>query len=387
MTSILRVPRAPHLDTTSQGVDTSAPVPAESRRRPLPEADAAIGRPSRRQRSSSAAQGATRAPRSLPKAKAKALDAALGPIFDREAAAQSSRPEIAGLASYLNELENAYRENRAPAVNDIKHLGLIVDGLNMADPGLNLVFDQVMEDELSDWVEKYKLTERLLQGLGKGDAWRMVVDDGTIDHRYALSVQCSASSNDASLILVDGLEEESEVSMRITSWSNILGSIGEVLRERMPAADPPIRLHLDVACTTTQRTAEGCDIHALSAARKMAAEPEFAQLHATALHAMVDGPTGESFAALPATDLPPSFFKHSSSGMDLVDNLLKRDEAGRDPVVNRGGQTLLERWTSHMTHRWDAEKGKERWYSNSYEAKRIDLIRTALAALVPPPTL
>lgn len=202
------------------------------------------------------------------------------------------------------------------------------------------------------------------------------------------SIQCSASSHDASLILVDSLEEASKASKRRESWSDILVSIGDVLRERMPA-DAPVRLHLAVACTTTQRTEEGCDILSLSMAKKMAAEPGIAQLHGAALRAMEGGPAGETIAALPATALPPSFFKHSTSGNDLLDNLFQRDEAGRDgvfnPVVNRDGQTLLERWTSHMTHRKDST-GKDRWYSNSYEAKRIALIRTALAALLPTPT-
>lgn len=38
-----------------------------------------------------------------------------------------------------------------------------------------------------------------------------------------------------------------------------------------------------------------------------------------------------------------------------------------------------------MTTRWDPDDGKQRWYSNSYEAKRIELVRTALCALVPQP--
>ncbi|MDR7149974.1 hypothetical protein J2W49_001929 [Hydrogenophaga palleronii] len=323
--------------------------------------------------------------RSIPKAKAKAkakaraLDAQLGPKFDRKLAAELHP----GLANYLEKLEAAYQQNRTPVNEDKQHLALIIEGLNKADPGLRLVHDEVMRDETSNWIQEYQLTQRLQNGLGKGDAWRMVIDDGDRDHRYALSVQCSASSHDASLILVDSMDAASEASKLVDAWQNILGGIGEVLREHMP--EEQVRLHLAVACSTTQRTDNGCVVMALSAARKMAAEPQIAQLHGAALGNM-NGGAGENVVALSAAALPPSFFKHSTSGNDLINNLFLRDEAGRDPVVNREGQTLLERWTSHMTARRDPQNNKQRLYSNSYEAKRIDLIRTALAALVPQPT-
>jgi hypothetical protein len=383
MTFVLRTHR-PSPNGTSQAVEDRTATAAGSRKRPQRDVETSIGGLSRRPRTADVSDSAGPspfAPRSLPKARARALDPLLGPAFDRKLAAELHP----GLAGYLNELEAAYRENRTPAVEDNEHLKLIVEGLNRADPGLRLEHDAVMQFEPACWVEKYKLTERLLQGLGRGDSWRMVIDDGDVEHRYAMSVQCSATSHEASLILVDSLEEATEVESRIASWNDILGRIGAVLRERMPG-DQPVKLHLAVASTTTQRTNEGCDIFALSAARKMAAEPDFARLHHAALADIRAGHTNERVVALPATALPPSFFKHSTSGNDLLDNLFHRDAVGRDamfnPVVNGDGQTLLERWTSHMTQRWDDAASKARWYSNSYEAKRIDLIRTALSALV-----
>jgi len=387
MPSNLSVPGAPRLHRMSQDVDVAAPIPAESRNRPLPGVDAALSGLSLRPRTGSGAEATSLAPRSsLPKARASALDAGLGPAFDRQLASELHP----GLASYLNDLEAAYRENRTPEVKDNEHLKLIIEGLNKADPGLQLEHDGVMKSEPACWVEKYKLTQRLQQGLGRGDAWRMVIDDDDASHRYALSVQCSASSHDASLILVDSIDPAKvEDSDRTVSWNDILGGIGKVLRQRMPA-DPPVRLHLAVAFTTTLRANEGCCIHALSAARKMAAEPEIAELHGAALRAMDSESTGQNIVALPAADLPPSFFKHSTSRNDLLGNLSQRKEAGPDgvfnPVVNKDGQTLLDRWESHKTSRWDPRAGKEQSYSNSYEAKRIELIRTALAALLPRPT-
>ncbi len=349
----------------------------------MPGAGAAPDGLAYRPRPQGAAASTSLAPRGLPKARATALDPGLGPPLDRELAARLQP----GLMGYLNELEAAFRENRMPAIRDHEHLPRVIEGLNQADPGLRLLHDVVMQHEPSSVVEDYQITQRLRQGLGRGDAWRMVIDDQDVDHRYALSVKCATTSHDASLILVDSLDAKTETSSRVTSWNDILGRIGKVLRQQMPAG-LPVRLHLAVACTTIQRTPDGCSILALSAARKMAAEPGIGRIHDAALRAVANGPPGHGINALPAVLLPPSFFKHATSPKDLVVNLAQRQGSGPhgvvNPVVNKEGQTLMDRCGSHLTSRWDARAGTQRVYSNSYEAKRIELVRTALAALVQP---
>lgn len=267
----------------------------------------------------------------------------------------------------------------------------IIAGLNKADPQLRLGLDVVMQFEPLSVVSDYRLVQQLEQGLVKGGDWRMVIDDQDIDHRYAMGVHCDPASRCASLILIESLDESSETAERMTAWQDIIERMGKVLRERLPG-DPPVRLHLAVSATTTQRSPEGCDIFAISAARKLASEPSISDLHQKVLARMSRSDAATVVSPLPSTFLPPSFFKHSTSGNDLLDNLFRRDEVGHarrldgvfNPVVNQKGQTLLERWTSHLTSRVDQDTGKQRVYSNSYEAKRIELIRTALAHLIRP---
>ncbi|WP_140629755.1 YopJ family acetyltransferase [Methylibium rhizosphaerae] len=322
------------------------------------------------------------APR-YPKAIAKARDPSLGPVFDRELAAQRQP----GLMNYLLELEAAYLENRTPVVKDAEHLDALIAGLNRAEPGLHLERNDVMKFELQDAIDDYPLVRRLAEGLGTSAAWRMIINnDDDTDHRSALSVKCNPSSRDASLILVESLGDKEQV---MDLWQDLLPRVTDALRRRLPG-DPPVRLHLAVANTTAQRTPEGCDIFALAAARKMASEPQIARLHDAILAKPPADASGSHITPLPATLLPASLLKHSTSGTALLDSLFQRDASPHaqkqdgvfNPVVNRDGQTLLERWTSHLTHRWDAKAEKPRTYSNSYEAKRIDLVRTALAHLV-----
>ncbi|KQV89783.1 hypothetical protein ASC87_28645 [Rhizobacter sp. Root1221] len=59
----------------------------------------------------------------------------------------------------------------------------------------------------------------------------------------------------------------------------------------------------------------------------------------------------------------------------------RRDFGGPDEPVNKGGETLLKRYESNEVVRYDPRSEKELTYSNSYEAKRIEMIKTALAEL------
>ena len=52
-----------------------------------------------------------------------------------------------------------------------------------------------------------------------------------------------------------------------------------------------------------------------------------------------------------------------------------------DPIVNQKGQSLLQRHASHLVERPASVGDKMIRFSNSYEAKRIELVRIALAQL------
>lgn len=91
--------------------------------------------------------------------------------------------------------------------------------------------------------------------------------------------------------------------------------------------------------------------------------------------------------------MPPSLYKHATSKR-VLDAYMERRVApfrvvGRpDGKVNKKGQTLVERYAAHEIQRRERPVDYNVpllcTYSNSYEAKRIDLIWTALAALTHP---
>ena len=100
--------------------------------------------------------------------------------------------------------------------------------------------------------------------------------------------------------------------------------------------------------------------------------------------------------------LPPSFFKHATSG-NVIGRYVDACDAGRTAAearrqagftgwqrdwpdgqapVNKKGQTLQQRHAAHsITRESRRDPGRLLTYSNSYEAKRIELIREALTHL------
>lgn len=93
--------------------------------------------------------------------------------------------------------------------------------------------------------------------------------------------------------------------------------------------------------------------------------------------------------------MPPSLYKHATSKRVLDAYVAERARGalfrvmGRpDGKVNKKGQTLVERYAAHEIQRRERPVDYNVpllcTYSNSYEAKRIDLIWTALAALTHP---
>lgn len=322
--------------------------------------------------------------------------------FDREAASK----HYPKLTAYLEQLEKAYLSDEIPQLDDIKdidHLGDMIAGLNAADPALKLEYYKAREgdDEHFSFLDS-PLTDRLAAELGKGTAWRGILDID--DHRTALSIKCSSSSNDVSMVLVNsvGLDLPDIEQVR-GQFRSALEELRATLQQRLGPSAPPVRLDMVFTGSDVQKPREGCCIFALSAAKKMASDPAIEGLHRSTLQDLANGTLRPSVARVPADVLlPPSFFKHTTSRSVVgrytearrLDHALAvrraaGDGAGAGPgpfaspdaPVNKKGQSLQQRFESHIVHRADRDRGVNRTYSNSYEAKRIEIIKTALAHL------
>lgn len=311
------------------------------------------------------------------------------PVFDRDLA-WTHYPE---LTLYLQEREDALGSNTMSQtwdINDIDHMELLVEGLNLADPGLKLDYYQELwnDDASVAALHTAALAERVQAELGQGGAWRAIVDYG--HHRNAISVQCSASSNDVSIVLVDSTTENSAHTAHVRQrWADVLNEITAAAQARLGPDAPPVRLHMSLLSTHAQKGPEGCCIFALSAAKKMASEGAIRELHTRTLDDVAQGraqPGVEWQDAGPR--LPPAFYKHATSRPVLEDYLKvlgQRDPVAAQASVNKHGKTLLQRYDDNFVRRNDPVAKKEISSSMSYEKKRIEMIKTALAHLTAKP--
>jgi len=295
------------------------------------------------------------------------------------------------MAHYLEALECAYAANRPAPIRDKEFLPDLIAGLSAADPRHKLEYCRLGALDAESICES-TLVDRLSQELGKGGQWCTVLDEPD-GHRTALGIQCSNTSHDASLVLVDSLAIDLDDDFEQERWREIAPALEKALQAKL-GGTAPVRLRLTLAASDIQRSGEGCAIFAISAARKLASEPAIARLHGQALQSIRDGTGSPGFEVLPPHELPPAFFKHANSARDIEDYLVARAGAARtaeppgnrrlvtDPIVNKKGQSLRERHASHLVERPASVGDKMIRYSNSYEAKRIELVRVALAQLV-----
>ena len=299
------------------------------------------------------------------------------------------------LTRYLDEVELAYVMNETANTHDVDFLPELIEGLNAADPTLNLEMHAWMPED-RDWARDSTLVDSIKQRLGSNAAWRAVIEDDA--HRMAMSVRQRGC--DVSILMVDSLgyvKEDHECFLSKTA--SALASMTAALEQRAGPQAGPVRIHLAVAYADTQKTLEGCAIFALSATRKMASEPLVRMLHERLLDGLDDQRIRPGVTQIDAAShLPPGFFKHATSST-VVKNFLdvKRTRFQKamssehvgwamppvdpDAPVNKKGQLLDQRYAEHLVQRPDNE-GVVRSYSNSYELKRILLIREALAHLV-----
>ncbi len=321
-----------------------------------------------------------------------------------------ARTHYPALTRYLERLEAAHQSNTAlDPIEDIDHMEAIIKGLNITDPMLNLHFDKMGAEDNPEQIRGYVLAKKLEAELWleprqrSSDGWREIIDDG--EHRVAMGVQCSKSSNDVSIVVIDSrsMDLASFKAGSGQKWQRVLGAITSSIQAKLGPSAPPVRLQVTFFATNTQKSPEGSDIFALSAAKKMASDPAIRMLPSSMLRMMAKGRFhgGIQFVkeGKAAQLLPPSLYKHATSKRVLNDYWVKRMSSslkgeGPDSKVNKKGQTLLERHAANEIQRpvrtysnsneaqsIDLNYPLLRTYSNSYEAKRIDLIRTALASL------
>lgn len=325
-----------------------------------------------------------------------------GPSFRPDVAAEH-HPE---LRAYLEDLEQALDEGRTPDTADALFLPELVEGLNAAHPGLQLERHLFVLGAPASELLASSLAQRLQNSLGSGQAWRGVLTDG--DHASAISLRFSAHTHDVSLLLVDSLGwTPNDVQRKRQAWQDTLHTLTEALQAR--AADPnkPMRLHLGMIGSEVQKSPEGCHIFALSAAKKMADDPTIQVLQERVLFGLLTGRIAAGVNHLDAQrNLPPSMFKHATSKAVLQRYIQASGERRRaaqakrhagftgwqrlrpDALapVNKKGQSLLERHAALLVTRQDRKQpGRQLTYSNSYELKRIDIVRQALVHLTKEP--
>lgn len=322
-------------------------------------------------------------------------------------AATTFRPEVAAehhpeLMDYLEDLEQALDEGRTPDTADAQFLPELLAGVNAAHPGLQLERHLFELGGPKDELLASSLAQRLQDSLGSGQAWQGVLTDG--DHGTAISLRFSAHTNDVSLLVVDSVGWGPFDALRKRqAWQATLNTLTDALQARVPDGGKPVRLHLGMTDTGVQKSAEGCHIFAIAAAQKMATDPAIQSQHERALFGLLTGRMAAGVNHLDAPrNLPPSLFKHATSKDELkhyiqVSSSRRRAAQAKRNAgftgwqrlrpdamapVNKKGQNLLERHAAHEVTRPDrAQPGRSRTYSNSYEHKRIHLVRQALTHL------
>ncbi|MGC5829930.1 type III secretion system YopJ family effector RipJ [Ralstonia pseudosolanacearum] len=354
-------------------------------------------------------QPAAQRPRvSLPPHAAKA---ASQPRVDSGASPSSApKPELSmdlarkrypALTHYLERLEAAYGSDTAlHPIEDIDHMETIIKGLNLADPMLNLHLDKMQADDSPEQIRESVLAKTLEAELRleprqrASNGWREIIHD--TGHSIAMGVQCSRSSNDVSILVIDSGSADREVTKK---WRGVVQAIAPDIQAKLGPSASPVRLRVQFFAINTQRSQEGSGIFALSAAKKMASDRAIRGLQDLTLQMMATGQYKEGVYRADerkaAQFLPPSLYKHATSKRVLDAYVAERARGALfrvvdrpDGKVNKKGQTLVERYAAHEIQRRERPVDYNVpllcTYSNSYEAKRIDLIWTALAALTHP---
>ncbi|WP_082568874.1 YopJ family acetyltransferase [Rhizobacter sp. Root1221] len=268
------------------------------------------------------------------------------------------------LTDYLDDLEAAHESDTvagAELIQDMIHLGDLIEGLNSADPSLKLKSYALEVPDKPSALLDSPLVEDLRVGLGTGDAWRAVVDSG--NHRVAMSIQCSKGSNDASILVVDASAAESEDSKRFMSkkWLDIMSAVAQCVGETLKSPAGPPRLHTTFTCSGAQKSPLGCAIFSLSATKKMASDP-----HITSRpHARRSGNPGHhTWPCVGRGQRPPAAIVVQARDVREDHQGVRRGPAPRPP---NGPEPHGQRPSMATRFRWSGRAGQQR---------RRDLVET-----------
>ncbi|GKS84169.1 hypothetical protein AVMA1855_08475 [Acidovorax sp. SUPP1855] len=310
------------------------------------------------------------------------------------------------LLAYLKALEESLDLPHLSFSNkDTRFLPEMVDGLNGADPRLKLDLYAFDTDHRLTGLTKSGLVTRLKKGMAAQESWQAVLDHGG-RHRIALSLKCTQDA--VSVIVVDSLPHSDLRAQTFSDqWAHLEGQLMHYLNRNRSAELPPAIVQSRIIFSGVQKSQEGCCVFALSAAKKMAAEPDIQAMHDQTLEAMGRGEFEETVPTQKSDALPPSFIKHSTSATEIRQYEKARSKPAHalsddapQAVVNRKGQTLQQRHAAHEVTRIGPlppltftsaileclgiprEPISVR-YSNSYEHKRIEFVRGALAHIAP----
>jgi hypothetical protein len=117
------------------------------------------------------------------------------------------------------------------------------------------------------------------------------------------------------------------VQRKRQAWQKSLHTLTAALQARTADPNNPVRIHLGMTGSDVQKSAEGCHIFALSAAKKMADEPSIQTLHERVLLGLHTGRIAAGVNHLDAQrNLPPSMFKHATSKTVLQRYIQASDE-------------------------------------------------------------
>lgn len=148
------------------------------------------------------------------------------------------------MAHYLAALEAAYASNQPAPIRDKDFLPDLIAGLNAADPRRKLEYCRLAALD-TESVCASSLVDRLAEGLAKGGAWCTLLDEAG-GHRTALGIQCSSTSRDASLVLVDSLAIDVDDPFEQERWLEVTQGLEKALQAKL-GGDSPVRLRLTLA--------------------------------------------------------------------------------------------------------------------------------------------
>jgi hypothetical protein len=286
-------------------------------------------------------------------------------------------PAVLQTLGYHHLLMGAYRSSEAPMkLYDGEFLRDLVKLENKRNPALDLAVCSVGACVSLNGSGVQDAMKAALGKPGKPHTC-VLTDDNT--HAAAMSMQVLGKPvpTTLSVIVVDSIKPKPEDLPNVKLHKSLMAEI-----EKARGADETLknlRIQVTILPTGVQVSDEGCNIFALTAAKKAARSEGIRDLHNWA-HEMVGHATAgihtQAVGLEPEMLLEPEFFKHAMK-RDLVDKVLEaRDSFGlsTDEPVNKKGDTLLGRFEKYEQDTLVKKEGADLQtrYSRSYEEKRLE---------------